>query len=194
MNPLLEQQAILTRRQFFGAGGLRIGGVALAMMAGKGALGIERLAGQRMHRGLAELPHFAPKAKAVIYLHMNGGPSQLDTWDYKPQLAGHFDKDLPDSIRKGQRITTMTSGQARLPVAPSMFAFAQHGQCGRWVSELLPHTAKMVDDIALVKSVHTNAINHAPACTFVMTGNEVPGKPSLGSWLAYGLGSVSDDL
>jgi hypothetical protein len=109
-------------------------------------------------------------------------------------LDEQFDKDLPDSIRMGQRITTMTSGQKRLPVAPSKFKFAQHGQCGRWVSELLPYTAECVDDIALVRTVHTNAINHDPACTFVMTGSEVPGKASLGSWLAYGLGSVSNDL
>jgi len=125
---------------------------------------------------------------------MNGGPSQIDLWDYKPELAEQFDKDLPDSIRKGQRITTMTSGQARLPVAPSKFKFQQHGQCGRYVSELLPHTAQIVDELAILKTVHTNAINHDPACTFVMTGNEVPGKPSLGSWLSYGLGSQSDDL
>ncbi len=140
------------------------------------------------------LPHFAPKAKRLIYLHMNGGPSQLDTWDYKPGLKAQFNKDLPDSIRNGQRITTMTSGQARLPVAPSMFKFQQYGQCGRWASELVPHTAQVVDDLAVVKSVWTTAINHDPACTFVMTGSEVPGKPSLGSWLSYGLGSLSNDL
>jgi hypothetical protein len=140
------------------------------------------------------MPHFAPKAKSIIYLHMNGGPSQLDLFDYKPELKAQFDKDLPESVRKGQRITTMTSGQTRLPVAPSMFKFAQHGQCGRWVSELLPYTTEIVDEIALVKTVHTNAINHDPACTFVMTGSEVPGKASIGSWLSYGLGSVSNDL
>ncbi|MFO0810932.1 MAG: DUF1501 domain-containing protein [Gemmataceae bacterium] len=193
MHPFLQNDLALTRRQFFGSSGLRLGGLAMAMLAGRAARADAPKAG-RMNPGLPSLPHFAPKAKAIIYLHMNGGPSQLDTWDYKAKLHEQFDKDLPDSIRKGQRITTMTSGQARLPVAPSMFKFAQHGTCGRWVSELLPHTAKLVDDIALVKSVHTNAINHDPACTFVMTGNEVPGKPSLGSWLAYGLGSVSDDL
>jgi len=148
----------------------------------------------RVHPPLEGLPHFPPKAKSIIYLHMNGGPSQIDLWDYKPELADQFDKDLPDSIRKGQRITTMTSGQARLPVAPSKFKFQQHGQCGRYVSELLPHTAQIVDELAVLKTVHTNAINHDPACTFVMTGNEVPGKPSLGSWLSYGLGSQSDDL
>jgi hypothetical protein len=118
----------------------------------------------------------------------------MDLWDYKPQLAQFFDKELPDSVRMGQRITTMTSGQARLPVAPSIFKFQQHGQCGMWVSQLLPHTARLVDELALVKTVHTNAINHDPACTFVMTGSEVPGKASLGSWVSYGLGSESHDL
>ncbi len=190
MDPLFEHQLLQTRRQFFGQSGLRLGGVALASMLGERALA----ASARVHPPLPGFPHFAPKAKSIIYLHMNGGPSQLDMWDYKPQLAAQFDKDLPDSVRQGQRITGMTSDQARFPVAPSMFKFAQHGRCGRWVSELLPHTAQIVDDIALVKTVHTNAINHDPACTFVMTGSEVPGKPSIGSWLAYGLGSESNDL
>ena len=192
MNPLIDFHLQQTRRQFFGRTGLRLGGIAMAsMLAGRASAADSS---PRMHPALADLPHFAPKAKSIIYLHMNGGPSQIDLWDYKPVLAEHFDKDLPDSIRMGQRITTMTSGQSRLPVAPSKFKFSQHGQCGRWVSELLPHTAKHVDNIAVVKSVHTNAINHDPACTFVMTGSEVPGKPSLGSWLAYGLGSESNDL
>lgn len=172
MDPRLEEQLLLSRRQFFGTSGLRLGGAALAVMAAQGARAIERPTAERMHPGLPALPHFAPKAKAIIYLHMNGGPAQLDTWDYKPKLGEFFDKDLPDSIRNGQRITTMTSGQARFPVAPSMFKFEQHGECGRWVSELLPHTAKCVDDLAVVKTVHTNAINHDPACTFVMTGSE----------------------
>jgi uncharacterized protein (DUF1501 family) len=178
-----------TRRQFFGHVGLRAGNLALASLMGR-----QLAQGESLHPMLPSLPHHAPKAKRLIYLHMNGGPSQIDTWDYKPQLAAHFDKDLPDSIRQGQRITTMTSGQARLPVAPSKFKFAQHGASGRWVSELLPHTASIVDELAVVKSVHTSAINHDPACTFVMTGSEVPGKASLGSWLSYGLGSLSNDL
>ena len=198
MHPFLEHHIHQNRRQFFGHTGLRLGGIAAASMmasaAGRSAQGAGTAAGTSMHPPLAGLPHFAPKAKAIIYLHMNGGPSQIDLWDYKPVLNDHFDKDLPDSVRKGQRITTMTSGQARLPVAPSKYKFAQHGQCGTWVSELLPHTAKHVDDIALIRSVHTNAINHDPACTFVMTGSEVPGKPSLGSWVSYGLGSESNDL
>jgi hypothetical protein len=125
---------------------------------------------------------------------MNGAPSQLDLWDHKPKLQEYFDKDLPDSVRNGQRITTMTSGQARFPVAPTMFKFNQAGQSGRWISELLPHTAQVVDELAVLKSVQTNAINHDPACTFVMTGSEVPGKASLGSWLAYGLGSENNEL
>ena len=184
----------MTRRQFFGSSGIRLGGVAMGVSAASSLLAADSGTTNRMHPALPGLPNFPPKATNVIYLHMNGGPAQMDLWDYKPNLSEYYDKDLPESVRKGQRITTMTSGQTRLPVAPSLFKFHQHGQCGTWVSELLPHTAKCVDDIAVVKSVHTNAINHDPACTFVMTGNEVPGKPSLGSWLAYGLGSESNDL
>ncbi len=196
MNPILEYQALQNRRQFFGHTGLRLGGLALAMLGSKAPVlgAADSTTAGRVHPPLPGFPHFKPKAKNLIYLHMNGGPSQLDTWDYKPGLAGQFDKDLPDSVRKGQRITTMTSGQARFPVAPSMFKFTQAGQCGRWISELFPHQRDIVDDIALIKTVHTNAINHDPACTFVMTGSEIPGRASLGSWLAYGLGSENNDL
>jgi hypothetical protein len=201
MNPIQEYLQTLNRRQFFGDGAIRMGGVSLAMLAAERAatgtdLPPQESAGASgmVHPPLPGFPHFAPRAKAVIYLHMNGGPSQLDTWDYKPNLKDHFDKDLPDSIRKGQRITTMTSGQARLPVAPSMFSFARYGQAGTWASELLSHTAKHADDLAVIRSVHTNAINHDPACTFVTTGSEVPGKPSIGAWLSYGLGSASNNL
>ncbi len=197
MNPLHEHQLMLTRRNFFGTTGIRLGGLALCMLAGRAGGAddaVQPASVPKSHPALPGFPHFPPKAEHLIYLHMNGGPAQLDLWDYKPELAAFFDKELPDSIRMGQRITTMTSGQTRLPVAPSKFKFSQQGQCGRWISELLPHTAKCVDDIALVKTVHTNAINHDPACTYVMTGGEVPGKPSIGSWLSYGLGSESNDL
>jgi hypothetical protein len=200
MHPLRDFLIQQTRRRFFGDLGLRLGGLALGyLMADKGLGTAARAASNPGVRGpvhppLPGLPHFAPKAKALIYLHMNGAPSQIDLWDRKPQLQAHFDKDLPDSVRMNQRLSTMTSGQTRFPVAPSKFQFAQHGQTGRWVSELLPFTSQIVDDITLVKSVHTNAINHDPACTFVMTGSEVPGKASIGSWLAYGLGSESNDL
>ena len=194
MNPLLDYQLAMNRRQFFGSTGIRLGALGVGMCSANKLLAESAVESTRMFPALPGLPHFAPKAESIIYLHMNGGPAQMDLWDYKPKLTELYDTDLPESIRKGQRITTMTSGQTRLPVAPSMFQFKQHGQCGTWVSELLPHTAKHVDDIALVKSVHTNAINHDPACTFVMTGNEVPGRPSLGSWVSYGLGSESNDL
>jgi hypothetical protein len=193
MNPLDTWQLQQTRRQFFGDQGLRMGGVSLALLAEQG-MASAAAATEQVHPALPGFPHFAPRARAVIYLHMNGGPSQLDLWDHKPGLKAHFNGDLPDSIRRGQRITTMTSGQSRLPVAPSMFQFSRAGQCGMQVSELLPHTAGVVDEIALIRSVHTNAINHDPACTFVTTGSEVPGKPSLGSWLSYGLGSDSNNL
>jgi hypothetical protein len=194
MDPLFASQLLQTRRQFFGHTGLRLGGIALATMLGRSFAAADAVA-PRVHPPLPGVPHFPPKAKALIYLHMNGGPSQLDTWDYKPGLQEHFDKDLPDSIRNGQRITTMTSGQSRFPVAPSKFRFEKCGNAGTWVNtELLPFTSKIVDDIAVIKSVHTNAINHDPACTFVMTGREIPGYASIGSWLAYGLGSENNDL
>ncbi|MFM8985277.1 MAG: DUF1501 domain-containing protein [Planctomycetia bacterium] len=186
-------QAAIARRAFFRTTGVGVGAAALAMLEARGAPAAGRPG--RVHPPLPGLPHHAPRAESVIYIHTNGGPSQIDLWDYKPRLAEFFDKDIPPSVRGEQRLTTMTSGQARFPVAPSKFRFERAGQCGRWIStELLPHTAGIVDDLAVVKTVHTNAINHDPACTFVMTGNEVPGKASLGSWLAYGLGSESDDL
>ena len=195
MNPALDYLRHLTRRQFFSGSGLALGSVALSCLAGRAsAARPNNPLDARVHPPLAGFPHFAPRAKRIIYLHMNGGPSQLDTFDYKPGLQAYYDQELPDSIRQGQRITTMTSGQSRFPVAPSMFKFEQHGKSGAWVSELLPWTAKVVDDIAIVRSVHTNAINHDPACTFLMTGSEIPGRPSLGSWLSYGLGSDNNDL
>ena len=187
-----QYENLHSRREFLEKTGLGLGAGALAHLLGGCAS--TSTSGDPHINGLPGLPHFAPKAKRVICLFQSGGPSHLDLLDPKPELDRQFDKDLPDSIRKGQRITTMTSGQARLPVAPSKFKFQQHGQCGRYVSELLPHTAQIVDELAVLKTVHTNAINHDPACTFVMTGNEVPGKPSLGSWLSYGLGSQSEDL
>ena len=194
MNDFYDYQSAIHRRQFFGTAGIRLGAAALGLYAANSLRAQDRNLVTQMHPAINGLPHFAPKAQNVIYLHMNGGPAQMDLWDYKPKLTEFFDKDLPESVRQGQRITTMTSGQSRLPVAPSMFKFNQYGACGTWVSELLPFTAQLVDDIAVINTVHTNAINHDPACTFVMTGSEVPGKPSLGSWLSYGLGSVSNDL
>lgn len=188
----------LTRRQLFAGAGLSAGSIALSglLSGSQSAKAVEsgKNYGSQVHPSLPELPHFAPRAKRVIYLHWNGAPSQLDTWDYKPDLKKHFGIDLPESVRNGQRLTTMTSGQAKFPVAPSKFKYTRMGQCGTWVSELLPNIGKHVDKLSLVKTIFTNAINHDPACTFVMTGSEIPGKASLGSWLAYGLGSENQDL
>ncbi len=193
MQPAHDYFKLAQRRQFFASSGLSLGGLAYAMLSGQTATASPSSATQ-VHPPLPGLPHFAPKAKRLIYLHMNGAPSQLDLFDYKPGLQEHYDKDLPDSVRNGQRITTMTSGQARFPVAPSKFEFKPRGKSGILMSELVPHMHEIADEITMIKSVHTEAINHDPACTFVMTGSEIPGKPSLGSWLSYGLGSESNDL
>jgi hypothetical protein len=184
-----ENEAVLTetRRQFFARGARGLGIAALASLMAEAS---EKPASG----GLAGLPHFAPKAKRAIYLHMVGAPPQMDLFDYKPEMKQWYDKDLPDSIRQGQRLTTMTSGQSRFPIAPSVFKFSQHGQSGAWISELLPNTAKLADDLTIIRSMHTEAINHEPAITFIQTGNMVAGKPCIGSWMAYGLGSMNQDL
>jgi Protein of unknown function (DUF1501) len=188
-------QAVLTetRRQFFGRAARGLGITALATMMGENLLANVTSKPEAVG-GLPGLPHFAPKAKRAIYLHMVGAPPQMDLFDYKPGLKAWFDKDLPDSVRRGQRLTTMTSGQSRFPIAPSVFNFQQHGQGGAWISELLPYTAKMADDIAILRSLNTEAINHEPAITFIQTGNMIAGKPCLGAWVAYGLGSLNQDL
>jgi hypothetical protein len=180
-----------TRRQFFRSTGFTLGTAALSTLFRNDA----RAAGTKTGTGAA-LPetHFPAKAKHVIYLHMVGGPSQMDLYDYKPEMDDWYDKDLPDSVRNGQRLTTQTSNQARFPVAPSMYKFEQHGQCGMWVCELLPHTAKMVDDMCFIRSMHTEAINHEPAITNMQTGNQVTGRPCLGAWTSYGLGSLNNSL
>jgi hypothetical protein len=188
-------QAVLTetRRQFFGRAARGLGITALASMMGENLLA-DVMSKPEAVGGLPGLPHFAPKAKRAIYLHMVGAPPQMDLFDYKPGLKDWFDKDLPDSVRKGQRLTTMTSGQSRFPIAPSVFNFQQHGRGGAWISELLPYTSKMADDIAILRSLNTEAINHEPAITFIQTGNMIAGKPCMGAWVAYGLGSLNQDL
>ncbi len=190
MNPFETEYKAITRRHFFAKGAMGLGTAALSSLLPNSNL----FAGQASPSGLLGAPHFAPKAKRAIYLFMAGAPAQLDLFDYKPKMEALYDTDLPESVRQGQRLTTMTSGQTRFPIAPSKFKFSQHGKSGAWVSELLPHTAKMVDDIAIIKSVHTEAINHDPAITYICTGNQLPGRASLGSWLSYGLGSVNQNL
>ena len=172
------------RRQLLRGG---LGAVALSQLL-SGATTTEK------EGGLPGLPHFAPKAKRVIYLHMVGSPPQHDLFDWKPKMKDWFDKDLPASIRSGQRLTTMTSGQSRFPIAPTVFKFSKHGKNGMELSELLPWTAKMADDITLIRSMHTEAINHEPAITFIHTGFMIAGKPCIGSWASYGLGSMNKDL
>ena len=191
MNPFEDYVRYETRRQFFTRGAHAVGWAALASL-----LGTERSGSvaQAATSNPPNLAHFAPKAKHVIYLHMVGGPPQMDLYDYKPVMNDWYDKDLPDSVRMGQRLTTMTSGQARFPIAPSKFKFAQHGQSGMWVSELLPQTAKMVDEMCFIRSMHTEAINHEPAISYMQTGNQVTGRPCLGAWVSYGLGSMNADL
>ena len=199
MDPIKEYLKLETRRQFFGKCASGLGGAALATLLPNAVVNALDLSvspdkrdGQAKPRfgGLPELPHFAPKAKRAVYLFMSGAPSQLDLYDYKPNMGEWFDTDLPESVRMGQRLTTMTSGQDKFPIAPSIFEFKKYdnGGDGVWISELLPHTGSMVKDLAIIKTVHTEAINHDPAITFFCTGDEDPGKPSLGAWLSYGLG------
>ena len=190
MNPLEEQKLMMTRRHFFGMCSLGLGSAALASLLGESGYAQGATAGS----GLPDLPHFAPKAKRVIYLYQVGGPSQLDLFDHKPQLEKLRGQNLPESIRMGQRLTGMTAHQSNWPTAPSAFKFARHGKSGAWLSELLPHTAKIVDEISFIKSMHTEQINHDPALSFSLTGFQLAGRPSLGSWVAYGLGSENRDL
>jgi hypothetical protein len=174
--------------------GIGLGSLALGSLLDRGAARGESVRSAAELGGLSGLPHFAPRAKRVIYLLQSGAPSQLDLFDYKPAIQEKRGIELPDSVRMGQRITTMTSGQKSLPVAPSIFKFAQHGQSGAWLSELLPHTASIADELCIIRSVQTEAINHDPAITFVQTGSQLAGRPSMGAWVAYGLGSENQDL
>ena len=191
MNPLTESQLMINRRQFFGRTATGIGAAALGTL-----LQQDGLAGQTggAFGGLGSLPHFAPKAKRVIYLFQSGAPSQMDLFDPKPGMEKVRGQDLPDSIRKGQRLTTMTSGQKNFPVAPSIFNFKQYGQSGQWMSDVLPHLSKEADELCFIKSMHTEAINHDPAITFCQTGHQLAGRPSMGAWLSYGLGTENKDL
>jgi uncharacterized protein (DUF1501 family) len=196
MDPLQIFQQRLNRRQFLAKNANGLGKAALASLFGGSFLTqVAKAITTGDTQGITEsLPSFAPKAKRAIFLFMAGAPSQIDLWDYKPRLVDMFDKDLPSSVINGQRLTGMTSGQARFPIAPSIFKFNQYGKSGTWVSELLPWTSKIVDDICLIKSVYTEQINHEPAITFIQTGNQNAGKACLGSWLSYGLGSLNENL
>ena len=193
MDPMLERQMMMTRRQFFSKGRVAIGTAALSSMLNSDMFAAA-ISEQQAQNGLPGFPNFAPKAKRVIYLFQNGAPSQLDLFDHKPKLKEDHGIELPDSVRMGQRLTGMTSGQKSFPLASSKYKFAKYGQSGADVSELMPHTAQVVDDICFVKSVHTEAINHDPAVTFIQTGSQQPGRPSMGAWASYGLGTMNDNL
>jgi hypothetical protein len=175
----------MSRREFFGKFALGIGGMALTRLLGSSAVAASAPLG---------FPNFAPRAKRIIYLFMSGGPSQMDLFDYKPMLNKMNGQELPASVRMGQRLTTMSAFQASLPLAGSIFKFQQHGRSGAWVSELLPHTSKVADELCFVKSMHTEAINHDPAITFFQTGAQQAGRPSMGAWISYGLGSLNENL
>ncbi len=195
MDPILERYQQLTRRHFFGLSSVGIGTAVLSSLLNDDlSAASPRTDGPSTTGGLAGLPHFAPKAKRVIYLFQSGGPSQMDLFDYKPLLDNMRATDLPDSIRQGQRLTGMTATQTSFPVAPSIFKFKQHGQSGAWISDLMPRTAKLADDLSFIKTMNTTAINHDPAVTFFQTGFQLAGRPSIGAWLSYGLGTLNEDL
>jgi len=199
MDPIENYIRQETRRQFFGRSAKGLGLAALAsLLPTTNASAYSNTVAGELNHGTNEmdLSHFAPRAKRAIYLFMSGAPSQLEMYDYKPKMKEYFNKDFPESIRNGQRLTTMTSGQKRFPVVPSKFEFKKHdnGGDGMWVSELLPHTTKVLHEMAFVRSVWTEAINHDPAITYICTGNQLPGRASLGAWLSYGLGSENENL
>ncbi len=189
LDPLCRQ---MDRRHFLKHGSLGLGALALGALVGAGTA--ESGQSSMSLQSPTGLPSLAPKAKRVVYLFMSGGPSQLDLFDYKPQLTKFHGQNLPDSVRKGQRLTGMSAGQTAIPVAASKFSFQQHGQSGAWVSELMPHTAEVVDDLCFIKSMYTEAINHDPAITFFQSGHQIAGRPSIGAWVSYGLGSLNANL
>ncbi|MFO0879705.1 MAG: DUF1501 domain-containing protein [Gemmataceae bacterium] len=195
MHPVHAEAAAVTRRQFLSRSGGGLGAVALAsLLAEESRAAAPPGAPRPDEGGLPGLPHHRPRAKRVIYLFQSGGPSQLDLFDPKPGLEKMRGVELPESVRMGQRLTGMTATQSSFPLAPSRYRFARHGRSGQWISELLPQTAKVADELCIVRSLHTEAINHDPAITFFQTGAQLAGRPSIGAWLSYGLGSATRDL
>lgn len=193
-HPLTDLQLLEHRRNFFGRSSTGIGVVALASLLNRNLFSKESTNHQTRVGGLPGIPHFAPKAKRVIYLLQSGAPSQVDLFDHKPSLDKLHMSELPDSVRKGQRLTGMTAGQKKFPVIKSPWKFRQHGESGTWLSDLLPHMGGVADDICVINSMHTEAINHDPAITFFQSGHQQPGRPSIGAWLSYGLGSETENL
>jgi hypothetical protein len=194
MNPLLENRMHLTRREFFGRSACGLGTAALAMLLGKDGFAAGTAPAAKRFGGLPGLPHFAPKAKRVIYLFMNGAPTHVELFDYKPKLKEMHGKPMPEAYFAGKRFSTMTGNPKGKVVLGSIEPFEQRGKSGAWVSNLLPHIAGIADDLCFVKSMHTEAVNHAPAISFFLSGAELPGRPTMGAWLTYGLGSDTENL
>jgi hypothetical protein len=192
MNPLLENQLSMTRRQFFGRSATGVGVAALASLLGRDLQAGE--AKPKRFGGLPSVPHFAPKAKRAIYLFMNGGPTHVDMFDWKPKLQELHGKPVPEEYLGGKRFSTMTGDPSGKQLLAPLEKFQQYGKSGAWVSDLMPHTAKIVDELCFIKSMHTGSINHAPGISFTLSGSELPGRPTLGAWLSYGLGCETDDL
>ena len=188
MNPFFKHEASLTRRHFFSKCASGIGVAALSSILARD------VAGAAVSALLDDVPHFAPKAKRVIYLFQNGAPSHVDLFDYKPKLREWVGRQIPDDLTEGKRFSTMTSGQSDRPCLPEITNFARHGESGAWISDFLPYTSEIADDLCFIKSMYTEAVNHAPAITFFLTGSEMAGRPSMGSWLTYGLGHSADNL
>ena len=186
---MFDAYSDVSRREWLRRSGHGLGALALGDLLSRAGR-----AEASASRGTLGAPHFTPRAKRVIFLFQSGGPSQLETFDYKPLLEQQHGEQLPDTVRMGQRLTSMSAYQTSIPLARSIFKFARHGNCGAWVSELLPHTAKVVDELCFIRSMYTEAINHDPAITFVQTGSQLPGRPSIGAWLHYGLGSDNEEL
>lgn len=188
----------ISRRQFLSQTSLGLGAMALGSLLGFPHIQAKDqsigTASSPLSHPLSGIPHFPPRVKRVVYLFQSGGPSQFETYDYKPKLAQMFGKELPASVRQGQRLTGMSAQQSSLPIAPSMYSFDQYGESRAWVSELMPYTAEIVDDLCFIKSLYTEQINHDPAITFFQTGHQLAGRPSIGAWLSYGLGSDNENL
>jgi hypothetical protein len=194
MDPITHQQALQTRRQFFGRSAVGVGTAAVVSLLNRDAAVANSYASAERFGGLPTVPHFAPKAKRVIYLFMNGAPTHADLFDFKPALKAMHGQPVPDSYFAGKRFSTMTGNPTgKLMLAP-VEPFRQYGESGAWISDFMPHTAGVADDLCFIKSMHTEAVNHAPAITFFLTGSEMPGRPTLGAWLTYGLGSATDEL
>ncbi len=194
MDPILDYEWLLTRRHFLEMASSGVGMAALATLFNEDLIAQTAARPQQVPPGLPGLPHFPPKVRRVIYLFQSGAPSQHELFDYKPSLARLSGTELPPSVRGNQRLTTMTAAQSSLPIVPSVYKFAQHGQSEAWVSEIMPYTAAIADDLCFIKSMHTEAINHDPGITFFQTGAQLAGRPSIGAWLSYGLGSMNEDL